>query len=263
VARSYASIGHIGRLVFDLHQAAGNPVGIFSTERALTLNVADVLSSCRLFGEVPPESFQRLAVMARICRFQRQQVIFRDGEPCPGTYIVGEGLVRVYKVAPNGKEHVLHMVEPGGTFAEVAAMGGFANPANAEAVQPSTCVLLPLDEFQLAMQQDHQLCLGMIAGLTLWVKHLVGLMGDVVLRDATGRVARYLLELKPDDTDTVQLPALKRHVANHLNLTSETFSRTLRRLVEAGLLADDNATHIRLLDREKLQLASKGFFPEA
>ena len=77
--------------------------------------------------------------------------------------------------------------------------------------------------------------LGMMSGLTLWVRHLVGLMEDVVLRDAAGRLARYLLDSQVGDDGLVELPTLKRHLASHLNLTSETFSRTLRRLIDAGL----------------------------
>ena len=76
------------------------------------------------------------------------------------------------------------------------------------------------------MQEDHQLCLGMMAGLAFWVRHLVGLMEDIVLRDAAGRLARYLLNSPTAADGAIELPTLKRHVASHLNLTSETFSRT-------------------------------------
>jgi hypothetical protein len=37
----------------------------------------------------------------------------------------------------------------------------------------------------------------MLVGLTHWVRHLVNLMEDLVLRDAAGRIARLLLDAKP------------------------------------------------------------------
>ena len=60
------------------------------------------------------------------------------------------------------------------------------------------CALIPLEPFRKAMAEDHQLCLQMMTGLTFWVRHLLSLMEDIVLRDAAGRMARFLLESTPD-----------------------------------------------------------------
>jgi len=227
----------------------------------LTLNVADILHECKLFSDVPPSSFTRLATIARICRFRKGQSIFREGDACPGVYVIGSGSVRVFKSAAGGKEHVLHIVGPGQTFAEVAAIGRFNCPASAEAVAQTVCALLPLDRFHQALETDHALCRGMMSGMALWVRHLINLMEDVVLRDAAGRLARFLLESMQDADGMVQLPGLKRHVASHLNFTSETFSRTLRRLVEAGLIAQDDSNRVQVLDPQKLRQVAAGLFP--
>lgn len=224
--------------------------------------VVDILQDCKLFSQVEARGFQRLATIARLAKFPKGRVIFREGEPCPGAYVVGSGLVRVFKTGAGGKEHVLHIIGPGDTFAEVAAVGGFNTPANAEAIAPTTCALLPGDLLRTALREDHQLCLGILTGLTFWVRRLVGLMEDVVLRDAAGRVARFLLEAESDETRTIKLPGLKRHVASHLNLTGETFSRILRRLVEAGLISEVGGNRIRLLDPETLALTAKGLSPK-
>lgn len=177
-------------------------------------------------------------------------------------YVVASGMVRVFKVAPNGKEHVLHILGPGNTFAEVAAIGGFDCPANAEAVADSSCVLIPLDPFRKALHDDHQLCLQMMIGLTFWVRHFLSLMEDLVLRDAAGRLARFLLEATPETDGTVRMPTLKRHVASHLNLTSETFSRTLSRLIEAGLIVELDNNRVQLTEPERLRAVADGFFPQ-
>jgi CRP/FNR family transcriptional regulator len=228
---------------------------------AVPLNIADVLHDCKLFSAVQPAGFQRLAVIARLCKFRKGQLIFREGEECPGVYVVGKGMVRVFKTGPGGKEHVLHIVGPGGTFAEAAAIGGFDVPASAEAIAPTSCALLPRDPFRKALTEDHELATGMMTGLTLWVRHLVALMEDVVLRDAAGRIARYLLQSQPDAQGRIELPGLKRHVASHLNLTSETFSRTFRRLLDAGMIAESDDNRLQVLDRGRLEKVAEGLFP--
>jgi CRP-like cAMP-binding protein len=228
----------------------------------MSLNVAEILHGCRLFSAVQTAGFQRLVTIARLASFRKGEMIFREGQECPGVYVVGSGLVRVFKTAPGGKEHVLHIVGPGQTFAEVAAIGGFAVPASAEAVAPTTCALLPMDRFRKALEEDHSLCLGMMTGLTLWVRHLVGLMEDIVLRDAVGRLARYLLASEAGEDGLIELPTLKRHVASHLNLTSETLSRSIRRLTDAEVIRQLDNNRVQLVDRDKLRMIAEGAAPK-
>ena len=198
--------------------------------------VRKILTDCRFFAQVRGASLEKLLGMARLKQYPKGTIIFREGQECPGVFVVGIGLVRIFKTAPSGKEHVLHLVDPGLTFAEVAAIGQFPCPAFAEATMDTSCVLLPATPFLHALRSDHKLCLQLMASMAFWVRHLVGLMEDIVLRDAAGRLARHLLEAGRSEGDVFTLPSLKKDLANHLNLTSETFSRTLRRLADAGLI---------------------------
>ena len=102
----------------------------------------------------------------------------------------------------------------------------------------------------------------MLSGLSLWVKHLVGLLEDVVLRDAAGRIANYLLDSPRSRDGDVALPSLKRYVASHLNLTSETFSRTFRRLVDAGLISVGTKNRVRIVAPERLRNVAQGTIPQ-
>jgi len=200
---------------------------------------ADILSSCPLFRAVREPAWSKLKGMALLKSYEQGEMIFRQGEPCPGVFVVGSGLVRIFKTAPSGKEHVLHMIAPGNTFAEIAAIGGFDCPAFAEALEPTTCALLPTDPFDRLLNENHQLCLQLLTGMAGWVKHMVDLVEDITLRDAIGRVARHLTTLADQRTGVVRLPSFKRHLASHLHLTSETLSRTLRRLSEMSLIESD------------------------
>jgi CRP/FNR family transcriptional regulator len=222
----------------------------------------EIIQNCQLFAEVDPLRCRKLAEISRVHQYAKQQRVFDQGQDCPGVFIVDTGMVRVFKTAPSGKEHVLHMVAPGQTFAEVAAIGNFACPAHAEAVEPTRCLLIPVDRFREQMVSDHQLCLEMMAGMSFWVRRLISLMEDLVLRDALGRTARFLLESETDPDGMVRLPSLKRHVASHLNLTSETLSRTLSRLIEAGLVVEHDKNRVELCDPRQLRAVSEGKYPE-
>ncbi|MFV1964618.1 MAG: Crp/Fnr family transcriptional regulator [Pirellulaceae bacterium] len=228
----------------------------------MSASAYEIIGRCPLFAKIHERRREKLAEFSRIWRFPKGQTIFRQGDACPGIYIVGSGMVRVFKIGPSGKEHVLHIVTPCNTFAEVAAIGRFDCPANAETIAATTCALVPTDLFRKQMESDHQLCLEMVEGMSFWVRHTVTLLEDVVLRDAVGRVARFLLEAELAEDGTVKLPSLKRHVANHLNLTSETFSRTFGRLIEAGLVVDLEHNRVRLVNEPGLRAVSEGMFPK-
>ena len=67
---------------------------------------ATILAQSRFFAAVPPAGMTRLHAMATARNYPKSTLIFRQGQPCPGVFVMGTGLVRIYKAAPSGKEHV-------------------------------------------------------------------------------------------------------------------------------------------------------------
>ncbi len=221
-----------------------------------------VLSRSPLLRGLDAQWIDVLAADAVIVRFDKGQFIFRQGAECPGLYCVHSGLVRVLQTSPGGKEMVLHFAEPGRTFGEVALLGNFPLPADAQAVEDTVCALVPERSFRAALQRHHELALGLLSGMAIWVRHVIELVEDLVLRDAAGRVARHLLDASAGEGRSFQLPMLKRDLAAHLNLTQETLSRTLRRLAARGLIDQPSPNELRVLDAEGLAKAVQGVLTE-
>jgi len=220
---------------------------------------SEIVQRCRLFARLQPAARARLAELAELREPAAGSIIFRQGDPCPGVFIVGSGLVRVYKLAPSGKEQVLHLAGPGATFAEAAVIGGFSCPAFAEAVEASQIALIPSEAFRGFLASDHQGCIDLLAGLAGWLHHVVDLLEDLTLRDAAGRLARHLIQ-HAGEGGRVELPSMRKHMASQLNLTPETLSRTLRRLDQDGCISAEREA-IVVLDPQRLSAVAEGLYP--
>ena len=116
-----------------------------------------------------------------------------------------------------------------------------------------------------ALRENHALCLDMLGGMATRVRTFVGLLEDIVLRDALARVAKHLLNTPMRENGTgggaIHLPSLKKHLASHLNLTSETLSRCLRQLADAGIIQTESGQNLRILAAKQLQEVAEGLFP--
>jgi len=78
-------------------------------------------------------------------------VIFTEGEPGDTAYVVEMGKVRIYKTR-EGRRIEIGEVRRGGIFGEMALIDDHPRMATAEAVEETTCVLIPKD--RLAGQLD-------------------------------------------------------------------------------------------------------------
>jgi len=67
-------------------------------------------------------------------RYPKGTLIFSEDEQALGFFVLISGKVKVYKLSPEGKEQILHIISPGETFAEAALFAGSTYPAFAESL---------------------------------------------------------------------------------------------------------------------------------
>jgi len=201
-------------------------------------SLADRLGSLPYFRAMSPD---RLAALARhaLCRhFAAQEMILIQGEPTSGLWVVEEGRVKIFRLSPDGREHILLLVGPGESFNDIPALDGGPNPANAVALSEVTAWTLPSDVLLAELRADPDLALVVIGILSQRMRGLVQQIEDLALYSVTARLARFLLK-QMTDTSLSGPGVTRATIAAHLATTPETVSRALRTLEEIGALRFD------------------------
>lgn len=221
------------------------------------MNYRQILKHSPLFGGLSDENLDALMEIARVKEHPRGELLFSEGEKAEGFFVVLDGKVKVYKLSPEGKERILHIIHPGGTFAEAAIFGDGLYPAYAEPLQSSKLVFLPKDGFLGLLRDNSQISINMIAGLSKFLRQFANQIEDLTFKDVPSRLARYLMELSRGKKQVVDLPISKSQLASNLGTVSETLSRTLRKLSEDDLITVSGKT-FEIHDFDRLEeLADK------
>jgi CRP/FNR family transcriptional regulator len=211
------------------------------------------LRSTLLFAGLSEGDLAALARLAARVPVPAGGHIFSEGGEARGFYVVESGTVKVYKLSAGGREQVLHHVGRGEAFGEVALFAGRTYPASALALTPASLLFFPKTAFLEAIAANPSLALNMIATLALRLRSFAALVEALTLKDASARLAAYLLDLsRAQASPKVSLPVAKAELAASLGIAQETLSRTLKRLREAGLLRV-SGRRITLLDAAGLE----------
>lgn len=163
--------------------------------------------------------------------------------------MIERGRVKIYKLNPNGQEHVLRILGERDTFNDIGALDGGMNPANAAALSDVVTWVLPSDELRTTILNDGAFAYTVIKALSTRVRGLVRQIEDLTLYSVVVRLARFLLQQSEDPA--LSGPGVTRiAIAAHLATTPQTISIALRELEEAGAIQFDR--HRIVIIREDL-----------
>ena len=77
------------------------------------------LRSLPYFAALRDEETKRIEKELLQRSFSKGEVLFLEGEPCRGLYVVKSGQIRIFKSSPEGREKVLLIAKPGDSFNDV------------------------------------------------------------------------------------------------------------------------------------------------
>lgn len=213
-------------------------------------SLLELMAQHPYFRPLAPEQRQALAQHARAHTYATDTVIFLEGETAVGMWLLQNGNVKIYKLNTDGQEQILHLLGPGSSFNDIAAVDGQPNPANAATLSPVTAWLLPGTAVRALMRQDIPFALGIIDQLTQRVRALTIQIEALTLYATTARLAQFLLQ-QAENPALAGAGITRKAIAAYLAITPETVSRTLRTLQDAGAIRFDRH-RIMIVDAELL-----------
>ncbi|GAG35555.1 unnamed protein product, partial [marine sediment metagenome] len=186
--------------------------------------------------------------------YRRGQIIFSEGDEGVGFYVTVSGRVKVFKLSPEGKEQILHILGPGEPFGEVPVFAGQQFPANAEAMEKSRILFFPRDAFAGLISKNPSLAMNMLAVLSRRLRRFTIMIDDLSLKEVPGRLAAYLLYLSEESkgSSELELNITKTQLASLLGTIPETLSRILGKMSGQGLIRSEGP-RIHILNREELE----------
>jgi len=227
------------------------------------MEVIAALRTCSLFADFSESDLKRLAEIARTRAYDRGQQIFCEGDPAAHFYAVVTGKVKLYKLSPEGKYHIVRLVSPGELFGEAAAFSRGNYPVFAEAVTRSNLLVFGGVSFLDLVCSEGRLARRVIASLSQRLESLVAVLGQLALSDATARLAKYIVDLSLKakragmSGAVVRLDIRKADLAARLGMVSESLSRSFARLRQRRMI-EVVRSEVRILDSEALARTAAG-----
>lgn len=199
-----------------------------------------------LFASIPSGLAEILLAGARIRDFDRGATIFLQGERASGIYIVAEGWVKLYRIAPNGAEAVVGVFTKGASFGEAVAFRHDTYPVAAEAVTDCTLIRIEADSFLRMIRESPEVAISILSATFTHLHSLVAQVEALKAQTGSQRVAEFLLELAPCPAGPceVTLPYDKVLIAGRLGMKPESLSRAFARLKDHGVVIRQNVAAI-------------------
>lgn len=211
----------------------------------MTENVEMVLRKTPLFASLTEQEMHALAMRASKKHFQRGELLFGEGDSCTGLFLVARGKIRIFKLSPTGREQVLAVEGPGGSFAELPVFDGGNYPASASALEDAEVLFISRKDFQNVCRGHPEVALKVIAVVGSRLRRLVGIIEDLSFTTVRQRLIALVLQLTQTSgtpsREGVHVELTKTHqdLAAELGTVRELVSRNLSRLQAEGFLDVD------------------------
>lgn len=193
--------------------------------------------------------------------YRPHELVCSQGEPAVDVFHVRAGVLKVYKMTPDGRRQIVGFLGEGDFL---GLMGEEEYPSTAEAVTEAVVGRLPCAKLERLVEQSSGLGRRL---LTLARREIDNAQEQMLLLGRMApleRLASFLLRLsrtaeeRGEGGGRLSLPMSRLDIADHLGLTIETVSRCFTKLRKARVIDLPHATQVLVRDGDRLADLASG-----
>jgi CRP-like cAMP-binding protein len=214
-------------------------------------------------GELGEPEWDDLRRRAARRRFVPDETVFEPTPDPRSVYLLESGLVRIYRLSPEGAEATLGFIVPGEVFGELAAFGNYRRESFATAQSAAVVWRIPAELFREWVRTRPKLVIEVTRQIGERMKRVESRVESLVFRNVRSRLALVLLELaddfghEEDGRRVLDLGLSQGELATLIGTTRQSVSTVIADLKEHGVLRQQGS-RIELLDRARLQALATG-----
>lgn len=210
---------------------------------------------------LPADLLGSVVALARLRRLSAGELLFAPGDRAKSFFVVARGVVRVYRIAPDGAEQLVHYLRAGNSFGEPALFGtGLFHAHAVAAADPTELLEVDGPRFLELFRSDARLASALVSGLSARLVELVTRIEELALVGADARLAHFLLRQPARSVGrelAIAWGMRKKDLALQLAITPETLSRVLRRWQGQGWIRSERE-RLFVLEPERLLRTAEG-----
>jgi CRP/FNR family transcriptional regulator len=218
---------------------------------------AKLLTRVRCFRSLPAPELRHLASRCVPQLLRPGQLLFEEGAPCRGLFIIADGAIEVRQVSLRGREQVFHGEGPGATLGEAPLFDRGPYIASAVAIAPTRVLFLPRPDVLDLCRRRPTVALAILEGMAQRVRRFAGIVSDLAFRPIPERLARYIgdaVASRPVTAGTeLDLKLTQAQLAARLGTVRELVARALSQLEESGVIRRRRG---RIVIRDPTRLAA-------
>jgi CRP/FNR family transcriptional regulator len=205
------------------------------------------LKDFRVFADLKKDDLEKLASMIRRIDYGADELIFMEGAPAFGFYLVFSGAVKVVKRSAKGKSQILKIVGPGGMLGETTLFDKTVHNAYAKTLVPSKVGFIERGDFFYFLERHPKVIFRFFERLSLELKAFQNKLAERSYASSKERLARLILAL-----GKLGIELSRGELAEMAGVSSKTAIRTLGELESRGIISLENRK-IKILKEDYLK----------